>query len=168
MLPTIAFPDDNLECTGARTYYQILHDGSATFWAGIDETDLPSYPISAFLKDEPEFTRGEMVEVRNNNEEIWNKGIYIAYIEGDKFPHQVVIEEDISFFQSGKTFQSFGWQHCRKIQLNPEPQSEPQHEFKRGKWVEVRISPIGQWEKRIIVEVIEGKLTHYVCVHSSY
>jgi hypothetical protein len=165
---SIAFPDDNLECTGARTYYQILHDGSATFWAGIDETDLPAYPISAFIKDEPEFTRGELVEVRNNNEEIWNKGIYIAYIEGDKFPHHVIIEEDISFFQSGETFQSFGWQHCRKIQLTQEPQSEPQPKFTRGELVEVRISKIAQWEKRIIVEVIEGALRPYVCVHSSY
>jgi hypothetical protein len=103
----------------------------------IDEFEKRSSPKN-------EFIRGEEVEVRFCNSEIWHKRIYLTTIEGSTHPFVCVDHGDSSKFKGGEKFNTVGWHQIRKI--------------KQESKLEINISKDGKTIKPSNVEMNNGRI----------
>jgi len=60
------------------------------------------------------FEYGDEIEV-SDDEKIWNKAIYVAYIDGAKEPYRVVMYNDIEKFKRGEKFNCRVFKYARPI-----------------------------------------------------
>ena len=110
-----AFPEDK-EPNGNFKYYQkfMREDG---LWDCVDHATIPSHPISDFYtEDQPEFVRGEVVEVREYNVEKWVDRIYLTTIEGAIKPYMCVAKSHEYLFKTNDPFDITHWTQIRKLQ----------------------------------------------------
>lgn len=125
----------NGEVQGLFPFYYLMEDSeSSKDLKGIYGKEsiprgMPRYPVSKFLEDEqvdeqvdeqlsqPEFTRGELVEVRDSDNIEWQKRIFVIYIDGERYPYRCVAFQYEESFKAGEKFLTSPWVQCRKIQV---------------------------------------------------
>ena len=62
-----------------------------------------------------EFTRGELIVVRDRDERAWEKAIFLHHDEMDYEPFRCVCGDDEKEFKNGEKYASLGWKQARKI-----------------------------------------------------
>ena len=111
-----AFTEDDSETNGNYNYY-FMHSQSAKTWDCVNHTTIPSHPISDFYtEDQPEFVRGEVVEVRDMEADNWQKRIYLTKIEGSTHPYICVVYAHEDRFKLNKEFDIIYWRQIRKLE----------------------------------------------------
>jgi hypothetical protein len=88
------------------------------FWYCINDGDFSPY-YSKYPNHEwrqPTFQRGEEVEVRYSEDDLWQRRIFLAEIKGSRYPFCTVAPYSESAFKSGDVFEFAKWKYCRKIE----------------------------------------------------
>ena len=91
------------------------------FWyAGIDFCKRNGEKILTFkefkeMENKETFTRGELVEVRDEDSNEWTEKIYLTTIEWAKYPYIVVEHYEAEKFKSWKIFDTDKYKQIRKL-----------------------------------------------------
>jgi hypothetical protein len=88
------------------------------FWRSIFQGDFSPYH-NVYPNHEwrqPTFQRGEEVEVRDSEDDLWQRRIFLAEIKGSRYPFCTVAPYSESAFKSGDVFEFAKWKYCRKIE----------------------------------------------------
>lgn len=73
------------------------------------------------IKATEDFTRGEVIEVRNQEDEEWEKAIFLVEIKGAYKTFFCVAGFSEPEFKIGKSFMTYDWKYARKIEKTEEP-----------------------------------------------
>ena len=83
-------------------YYKIEEDNGAFKW-----TDDMFEGYAFEYGDEAVFS---------NDGIVWERGIYVGYIDGTAFPYKTVHKIDTDSFKVGRVYSNIGWRYARPIQ----------------------------------------------------
>jgi len=87
---------------GCSSYYSIIEDGGNFNWT---DAMFEGYA----------FEYGDEIEV-SDDEECWEKGFYIGYLDGFHLPYACATGGDKEAFAEGKKFHALFWKYARPIQ----------------------------------------------------
>lgn len=107
----LAFPKDDCNLSGTAIFY-FKNFKSTGEWDCTSNIALPIQSVKDFL--EPQFTRGDIVEV-SNHAEGWERRIYLTTVEGAYLPHVVVNVADEEKYTEGDQFGITTFRKIREV-----------------------------------------------------
>ena len=126
----LAFPDDNYRfeegsIISKSTFYYKNRKAKVPYncWSRADETDLPTQSVRDFVMPEWVPRRGEYVFVKDEEDTMWSKRIFIAKLEGCLNPYVMVACGDEADFLEGCSFSVDNWDEMKQL-IPEEPKVE--------------------------------------------
>ena len=114
----MAFPKDPTITIGSDSYY-FRNEIQDILWVScVGKIYMPSQSVKDFLEWTPKF--GEYVLVRDNENEGWEKRIYLATIPQTKFPYNAVSIVSENEFNRGEDVSVMCWKQIKRLE---EPQN---------------------------------------------
>lgn len=110
------FPNDPFKVLGSGVYYFASFPNSKN-WSGSDYIayNLPVQSVKDFLQPF-EFKRGELVKVRDNDDEKWIKRIYLTTIPELAYPYVCVEGGQEKKYKAGTCRATTSWKYIQKTE----------------------------------------------------
>jgi hypothetical protein len=118
----LAFPNDSSNISGGYTYYFPYINNTNNSWDCGRNTKLPTQSVKDFLKqidtmENKELKRGDLVWVSDDNpDEMVEKRIFLANIEGSIYQFIVVSEGEEDDFNAGILFATNKYKYATKVE----------------------------------------------------
>jgi hypothetical protein len=124
-----------------------------------DELDFEHYKITDFKivkEEECLFKYGERIFIRDDENEEWEKVIFLAYLPGAHFPYICVQSLCLDAFEEGRKYSIDTYKYARK--------KEEKSPFEYGEKILVRDASDEGWRERIFIACARGARYPYMCV----